>query len=171
MKSLQEFINEQYIDESLLGFVKKVKDKIFNNAKDAEVKVGNKKADMDKIVDHVNKNIKHSHKDVDKFLKDLTLAVKKDMNAFNKIIPSLHKWVETHDQKRFYDFNTLIGDRNCHRYIVHLCNILANQYGWEDLEFETEEQEDEDGRFQEGGEVFYNTAYVAFMLSSISEDL
>ena len=84
MKTLQEFINEQYIDESLLGFVKKIKDKIFNKAKDAEVKVGDKKADMDKIVDHVNEKIKNSHKDVDEFLKDLTEVVKKDMNAFNK---------------------------------------------------------------------------------------
>lgn len=172
MKKLRDFINEQYIDESLLGFVKKIKDKIFNRAKDSEIKVGNKVADMDKIVDNVNNKIeKNSHKNVDELLKDITEIVKKDMNSFNKIIPVLHKWVETHDQRHFYMFDTLIGDKNCHNYIINLCSILTNKYGWEDLEFETESGYDEDGRWEEGGELLYNTAYIAFMLSSISEEL
>ncbi len=172
MKTLKDFINEQFIDESLLGFVKKIKDKIFNKAKDSELKVGNKVTDMDKVVDNVNNKIeKHSHKNVNELLKDITEIVKKDMNSFNKIMPILHKWVETHDQKDFYMFDTLIGNKDCHNYIINLCSILANKYGWEDLEFETESGYDEDGRWEEGGECLYNTAYIAFMLSTISENL
>ena len=172
IKKFDEFIEEQKLDESFINAIKNVKDKIFNKKereeelKDSEIERGNKKVEMEEVVDAVEKKFKDSHKNPEELLKDIAEVVKKDMNSFNEIVPTLHKWVETHDNKKYYSFDTLIGDDKCHRYIVNLCNTLANKYDWDDLQMEY----DEDG-VEEEGMVVYNTAYVAFMLSSISEEL
>ena len=167
IKKFDEFIEEQKLDESFINAIKKVKDKFFNKdkseLKDSEIEKGDKKVEMEEVVDTVEKKFKDSHKNPEELLKDIAEVVKKDMNSFNEIVPTLHKWVETHDNKKYYSFDTLIGDDKCHKYIVHLCNTLANKYDWDDLQMENDDEEE--------GMVVYNTAYVAFMLSSISEEL
>ena len=174
IKKFDEFIEEQKLDESFINAIKNVKDKIFNKKereeelKDSEIERGNKKVEMEEVIDAVEKELKDSHKNPEELLKDIAEIVKKDMNSFNEIVPTLHKWVETHDRKKYYSFDTLIGDDKCQKYIVKLCNTLADKYDWDGLRIEWDEEYEED---EEAGVVVYNTAYIAFMLSSISEEL
>ena len=174
MKTLKDFINEQFIDESLLGFVKKIKDKIFK-PKEAELKVGDKKGDMEKIVDRVNKEIKEKNKNPEDLIKDISEIIKKNIDTFKKIQPALNKWVENNDQKKYYSFDEFIGDKECNKFISNLCKLLSEKYGWDEIAQDDIEEyfNDWTGEISQEGEeiIVYNTAYIAFILSTISENL
>lgn len=172
MKKLNDYILEKRLDEGLGNLIKNLKNKITKNEETSKLKSNGKTTEMTAVAKEVEKKvIKNGRKDVDQFLKDLTEVVKKNLDKFKKILPTLQKWCETKNKDRFYNFDTLIGDHDCTEFIKGVCSVLANKYGYEHLEYETEQGEDEEGRWDEGGELLHDTAYVAFMLSNIANGL
>lgn len=172
MKKLNDYILEKRLDEGLGNLIKNLKNKIIKKEETSTLKSNGKTAEMTDVAKEVEKKVlKNAHKDVDQFLTDLTEVVKKNIDKFKKILPTLQKWCETKNKDTFYNFDTLIGDHECTEFIKGVCSILANKYGYEGLEHETEQGEDEDGRWDEGGELLHDTAYVAFMLSNIAKGL
>lgn len=172
MKKLNDYILEKRLDEGLANLIKNLKNKIIKKEETSTLKSNGKTAEMADVAKEVEKKVlKNAHKDVDQFLTDLTEVVKKNIDKFKKILPTLQKWCETKNQDTFYNFDTLIGDHECTDFIKGVCSVLANKYGYEGIEHETEQGEDEDGRWDEGGELLHDTAYVAFMLSNIAKGL
>jgi hypothetical protein len=163
MKSLTKFINEQlFLTESIFDLIKKTKKQIDNDSDNSDIKIDDKTIDFSKIIDKIN------IKDNDKLIKDIVEILKKNVNSFKKIRPTLDKWDKSNYKNHpVYDWDVLIGDEECTKFIEKLIDILVDQYGWKSLR----ELGDYENDSEEPEEDTYNTAYIAFILSTISENL
>lgn len=178
MKAITEYITEAIFKD----FTTMVINQIIHKAKRSSIQVKDKKITMEALIKYDSTKIKtiEKNKDANQLIKDITNIVNKDVNSFKAVLPLLQKWIELNEKNKFYPFDKLIDNEKCKQYLIDTCKTLTDEYGWESfskadlyINGNSEENNEEQTNDNEVNEeyILYNVAFIAFILSSISDNI